>query len=308
MMLLMALVLPQVDPALPEYRRVEGISGNISVLPFGDALNNVITYWGERFARFYPSSSVQMEGKCLDDVPRWGKALATGYWDFAPLGRAPREQEVAAFRKEFGRELRAFRVAADALVVIVHPDNPLRSLSLEQVDAAFSKRRRRGGPEAKTWGDLGATGAWSKRPLVLVGRNSASASCALFQDIVLKNGDFKDEVKEQPGAASVVLAVSQDPAAVGYAGLGSEMAGVRPLPLGGATPVEATATSVLDGTYPLARFLYLGVDVGPEKPLRPVVREFLRLVLSKEGQTEVAKDGRVPLPERIAAEERKKLE
>ena len=185
-------------------------------------------------------------------------------------------------------------------------------MTLAQADAAFSKTRKRGAPkDVATWGDLGLTGEWASRPLSLYGRNSASGTYGFFKEHVLQNGDYKDTVKEQPGSASVVQGVTNDRYAMGYSGIGYKTSGVKVVPLaekeGGAFSSGAYE-DVVDGTYPLSRFLYLYVNRAPGKPLDPLVREFLKLVLSREGQEVVVKDGYLPLTAAIVGEEKRKIE
>jgi phosphate transport system substrate-binding protein len=185
-------------------------------------------------------------------------------------------------------------------------------MTVAQVDAAFSKSRRHGYKEdITTWGQLGLTGEWAGRPISLYGRNSASGTYGFFKEHTLKNGDFKDQVKEQPGSASVVQGITVDRFAMGYSGIGYATAGVRAVPLAekaGGKCVEAEADNAYHGTYPLARFLYVYVNKAPGKPLDPLTREFSKLIMSKEGQEAVIKDGYFPIPASVAKEELNKVQ
>jgi phosphate transport system substrate-binding protein len=198
------------------------------------------------------------------------------------------------------------------LAVFVNKDNPVKCLSFAQVDAVFSKSRRQGGKEdIATWGKLGLTGDWANRPISLFGRNSASGTYGFFKEHVLKNGDYKDTVKEQPGSAAVVQGITVDRYAMGYSGIGYTTAGVRALPLTektGGTCAEATAQNAYAGKYPLARFLFVYVNRAPGKPMDPLTREFVKLVVSKQGQEVVVKDGFFPLPASLVKEELAKVE
>src|SRR5208282_6559867 len=120
----------------------------------------------------------------------------------------------------------------DMLAVYVHKDNPIKGLTLQQVDAIFSKTRKGGASkDVHTWGDLGLTGEWASKPIALYGRNSASGTYGFFKEHVLKNGDYKDEVKEQPGSSSVVQGIASDKFAIGYSGIGYKTADVKAAPL-----------------------------------------------------------------------------
>lgn len=297
----------KLDPLLTNYRPVSGISGNLSSVG-SDTLNNLMTLWAEEFKKFYPNVNIQVEGKGSSTAP---PALIAGTAQLGPMSRTMRGSEIDAFEKKYGYKPTEVRVAVDALAVFVNKDTPLRCLTMPQVDAIFSKTRRAGYKEdIKTWGQLGLTGEWANRPLSLFGRNSASGTYGFFKEHVLRNGDFKDEVKEQPGSASVVQGVTVDRYAIGYSGIGYATAGVRAVPLAereGALCVEATPGNAYAGKYPLARFLYIYINKPPDRALEPLVREFIRLVLSKQGQAAVVKDGYFPLPIAIVAEEYRKF-
>ena len=298
----------QVDPKVQPYNVVGGISGNLSSVG-SDTLNNLMTFWSEKFAKFYPNVKVQVEGKGSSTAP---PALISGTAQLGPMSRTMKNTEIDEFEKKFGYKPTEIRTSYDALAVYVHRDNPLDKLTLQQVDAAFSKTRKRGAPkDASTWGDLGLTGEWAARPISLYGRNSASGTYGFFKEHVLKNGDYKDTVKEQPGSASVVQGVTSDRYGMGYSGIGYKTSGVKALGLAekdGGTFSSGSYDDVVSGKYPLARYLYIYVNRAPGKPLDPLVHQFLKLVLSREGQEVVVKDGYLPLTVAIVSEERGKIE
>jgi phosphate transport system substrate-binding protein len=293
----------KLDPGLDSYKAVSGVSGNLSSVG-SDTLNNLMTLWAESFSQFYPNVKIQIEGKGSTTAP---PALISGTAQLGPMSRPMRGTEIDQFEKKFGYKPTPIRTAVDALAVFVNKDNPIKCMSMEPIDAVFSKSRRYGYKEdIQTWGQLGLTGDWANRPISLYGRNSASGTYGFFKEHALKNGDYKDEVKEQPGSASVVQGVTVDRYAMGYSGIGHATAGVRALPLAekaGDTCVEATADNAYAGTYPLARFLYLYVNKPPTQPLDPLTQEFVKLVVSKQGQEVVVKDGYFPIPASIAQEE-----
>jgi phosphate transport system substrate-binding protein len=297
----------KVDPALAMYKTSAGVSGNISSIG-SDTLNNLMTLWAETFGKFYPNARIQIEGKGSSTAP---PALISGTAQLGPMSRPMKGTEIDQFEKKYGYKPTAIRTSVDALAVFVNKDNPIKCLTMSQVDAIFSKSRRYGHKEdIRTWGQLGLTGEWASRPLSLYGRNSASGTYGFFKEHALKNGDYKDEVKEQPGSASVVQGVTVDRYAVGYSGIGYATAGVRGVPLAareGDKCHEAQADEAYAGSYPLSRFLYVYVNKAPGKPLDPLTREFVRLILSKQGQEVVIKDGYFPIPGSIAREELNKI-
>ena len=302
-----ALAGPKVDAALPEYSRASGVAGNLSSVG-SDTLANLMTLWAEEFKRVYPNVNIQIQAAGSSTAP---PALTEGTSNLGPMSRKMKDKEIAAFEKKYGYKPTPIRVAIDALAVFVHKDNPIKGLTIPQVDAIFSSTRKCGYPEDITrWGQLGLTGAWANRPIQLYGRNSVSGTYGYFKKKALCKGDYKNTVNEQPGSASVVQSVSASLNGIGYSGIGYKTSGVRTVPLAkkeGQPFVDATPENAIRGKYPLARFLYIYVNKHPNKPLPPLEREFLKLVLSKVGQQVVVKDGYIPLPAKVAQKELAKL-
>lgn len=297
----------KLDPGLAAYKPVSGVSGNLSSIG-SDTLNNVMTLWAETYNRFYPNVKVQIEGKGSSTAP---PALIAGTAQLGPMSRPMKSSEIDAFEKKFGYKPTQIRTAVDALAVFVNKDNPVRCLSLKQVDGIFSRSRRFEGEDVTRWGHLGLTGDWAARPVSLYGRNSASGTYGFFKEHALKNGDFKNSVKEQPGSAAVVQGVTVDRFGIGYSGIGYTTAGVRAVPLSGTEGgkcVEPSAENTYASVYPLARFLYVYINRAPGKPLDPLIREFVKFVVSREGQQVVLRDGYFPITARIAREELAKVE
>ena len=295
-----------VDPKLPEYAVASGVSGNLNSVG-SDTLNNLMTFWAEGFKARYPNVNVQVEGKGSGTAP---PALTSGSAQLGPMSREMKSSEVAGFAGKFGHKPTKVAVAIDALAVFVHKDNPIKGLTLTQVDGIFSSTRKRGGQDVSTWGDVGATGILAGKTVSVFGRNSASGTYGFFKENALKNGDFKGSVKEQPGSSSVVQGVSADLAAVGYSGIGYKTSGVIALPLAAAEGSPFVAPSYencLNGTYPLARYLYVYVNKAPGKDMDKLTSEFITFVLSKQGQEVTVKDGYFPLPADVVAEGRASL-
>ncbi len=293
---------------LAPYERVSGISGNLSSTG-SDTLANLMTLWTEAFKKEYPNVNIQVQAAGSSTAP---PALTEGTSNFGPMSRQMKDKEIEAFEARFGYKPTAVRVAVDALAVYVHKDNPIEALSIPQVDAIFSVTRRCGGStDVNNWGELGLSGGWTDRPTQLYGRNSVSGTYGYFKQVALCSGDFKNTVNEQPGSASVVQAVASSLNGIGYSGIGYITSGVKSVPIAeedGAEAIPANAENVASGDYPLARYLYVYVNKKPDSPLSPLEQEFLKLVLSKEGQEIVAKDGYIPVSARIAGRELRKLQ
>jgi phosphate transport system substrate-binding protein len=220
------------------------------------------------------------------------------------MSRDWKPSEIDTFKEKHGYPPTVVPTAIDMLAVFVHKDNPLQELTLQQVDAIFSKNRNGGSTaDIRTWGDLGLDGEWKDKPISLYGRNASSGTYGYFKEHALFKGDFKPTVKEQPGSSSVVQAVASDMFAIGYSGVGYKTADVRAVPLAAKPGGKAVAVEpqfAYSGEYPLARFLYMSVNHKPGTQLDPLRREFLRYILSADGQGDVKKDGYLPVTAPIA--------
>jgi len=291
-----------VDPNLPEYAPVSGVSGNLSSIG-SDTLNNLMTYWSEGYRTFYPNVAIQIQGAGSGTAP---PAMVEGTAQFGPMSRPMRGSEIEEFEARYGYAPTAIRGAIDALGVFVHRDNPLECLSLQEVDAIFSSTRAGGADAAiTTWGQVGLTGEWANRPIAMYGRNSASGTYGYFKDVALFGGDYSPEVREQPGSSTVVQGVAADVGGIGYSGVGYATADVRLLQLRGEDGecYGPTAEAAAMGDYPIARFLYIYVNRNPNETLEPLRAEFIRYVYSRQGQEDVVRAGFFPLVQAIAEQD-----
>ncbi len=290
----------EVDSNLPDYTQTGGVSGAIKSVG-SDTMNNLMTLWAEGFLKMYPNVQVEIEGKGSSTAP---PALIAGTSNFGPMSRQMKSKEEDAFEKKFGYKPIQLETSIDMLAVYVNKDNPVEGLTLPQCDAIFSKTRKLGYPENITrWGQLGLGGEWSNLPISLYGRNSASGTYGYYKEHALGKGDYKDEVKEQPGSSSVVQGVASDKGGVGYSGIGYKTADVRAVPLAvdaNSPMIPASPEYAYTGEYPLARFLYLSVNYKPGSDLDPLRAEFIKYIFSKQGQEVVVKDGYFPVSAEIA--------
>ena len=298
----------KVDANLQDYQRTSGVSGNLSSVG-SDTLANLMTLWAEEFKRVYPNVNIQIQAAGSSTAP---PALTEGTSNLGPMSRKMKDKELQKFEEKFGYKPTEIRVALDALAVYVNKDNPIKGMTIPQVDAIFSSNRKCGyDKDITTWGDLGLTGDWKDRKMQLYGRNSVSGTYGYFKKKALCKGDFKSAVNEQPGSASVVQSVTTSLNGIGYSGIGYKTSGVKAVPLTkkeGKPFVEATNENAIEGKYPLARFLYVYVNKHPNKPLPPLELEFIKMVLSKVGQEVVVKDGYIPMPASVAEKELAKLQ
>lgn len=289
---------PQVDPELPAYEPVTGIAGKLDATG-SDTLNNLMTLWAEAFQAIYPNVRIQIEGKGSSTAP---PALIEGTAQIVPMSREMKSTEVDAFEERFSYKPYQVPVALDAVAIYVHKDNPVSGLTVRQLDGIFSGTFRRGGPPLETWGDLGINDNWSNRRISIYGRNSASGTYGFFKEMVLAKGDFRSSVKEQPGSSAVVQGISRDVYGIGYSGIGYRTSGIKVLALAQDNEhyFRPTLENCLSGDYPLARLLYIYLNRHPLEQPESLVMEFLKFILSQQGQAIAVKDGYFPLPAEFA--------
>ncbi len=283
-----------VDPNLPEYTRVSGVSGNLNSIG-SDTLNNLMQLWAEGFREIYPNVNVQIEGAGSGTAP---VALIEGTAQIGPMSREMRQTEIESFEGVYGYAPTEVRVAIDGIAVYVHRENPIRGLTLQQVDGIFSSTNRLGGTTLNTWGDAGMTGVWANRSISIYGRNSASGTYGFFRNAAMGGGDFRSAVAEQPGSSAVVQSVAANRFGIGYSGIGYLTSGVRTVPISqdGENFYEVNAENCISGDYPIARFLILYVNKNPREEMDTLTYEFLRFALSRQGQEIVAREGFFPMP------------
>jgi phosphate transport system substrate-binding protein len=289
-----------VDTNIPDYKAAGGVSGDLKFVG-SDSMVNLVQFWGEGFRKFYPSVAITVEGKGSATAP---PALTEGTAHFGPMSREMKGDEISKFKDKFGYAPTGLPAAIDMLAIYVHKDNPIKGLTLAQVDAIFSKTRKAGGEAVTKWGDLGLTGEWANQPIELYGRNSASGTYSFLKEHVLLKGDYKDEVKEQAGSAAVVKSVADNKFAIGYSAIGYKTPNVNAVPLAKNSKsdfVEAVTENAYNGKYPLTRALMLYVNYKPNSDLDPVRREFIKYVFSKDGQADVVKESSIPVTSKMAA-------
>ena len=297
----------KVDANLATYSKASGVSGNLSSVG-SDTLANLMTLWAEEFKRLYPNINIQIQAAGSSTAP---PALTEGTSNLGPMSRKMKNKEIESFEKKHGYKPTAIPVAIDALAVYVHKDNPIKGMSIPQVDAIFSGTRKCGhDKDINKWGQMDLGGAWKGRDIQLYGRNSVSGTYGYFKKKALCKGDYKNTVNEQPGSASVVQSVSTSINGIGYSGIGYKTSGVKAVPLAkksGKPFVEATPDNAITGDYPLSRFLYVYVNKHLNRPLSLLIMEFIKMVMSKTGQEVVVKDGYIPLPAKVVDKYLKKL-
>ena len=292
---LVAMIVPRsaqaLDPSLPTYHPLDALSGNLRSVG-SDTLGHEMESWAKAFEKVYPDVKMQVEAAGSATAP---SALLDGRAQFGPMSRPMTAEEIAAFQTKFGYAVSRFRVAVDALAVYVNKDNPITCLTLPQLSGIFSSNRMTTGvTDIRTWGDLGLTGEWARQPITLYSRNTLSGTYEYFRETALYGGEYKPEIKQQPGSDEVVQSIRADKFGIGYSGIGFKAEGVRAVPLAayyGGTCYEASLEPTLSGKYPIARYLYIYLNKKPNQSLGPLRTEFVKYILSKNGQEQTERGG-----------------
>lgn len=296
-----------VSPDLLEYAPTGRLAGSLEFGPCA-GFENVLNVWGDRLKQHHPDLRGARVTTTTGTMP---EALIAGTIRFGILGRRWTDGEVEQFRGQYGYFPTWLAVGGDALSILVHPDNPIRTLSIDQLAVMFSPGRRREAAAAAAWGEVGLQGdEWKKLPVRCYGTAKESRARASFQLRVLQGNAFRNGLKDLPSAEEVVAAVADDPYGVGFVGGVAKPEGVRVVPLiasPGARGVDPSADSVLSLTYPLSWRIYVAVRKPPGSAVDPEVAEFLKLILSRDGQELLAADGMVPVTGRFAKKEFQKL-
>lgn len=292
---------------VPSYTRTPGVAGKISSVG-SDTLANLMTFWSQEFKTLYPQVGFQIQASGSSTAP---PALIEGTATIGPMSRELKPSEIRDFTRVHGYPPTVLKVAMDAIAIFVDRRNPISGMTLQQVDAVFSQTQYCGSDtRIEQWSQLGVDEVGYRSPIRTYGRNSVSGTYGLFKIMALCDGDFKNTVNEQPGSASVVLSVASGTGAIGYAAYGYKTAGVRAVPLGETLDslIPLSIETVRNESYPFARFLYLVINKKPGEPLPTLEREFLRFILSKEGQAQVIRDGYFPIREDVLLRQRRLLD
>src|SRR5688572_11531551 len=295
-----------VSPDLLEYEPAGELRGEFVLGP-GEGYERLLERWAARLKEQHPDLRGGLAASKSDPT---AKAMAAGVSRFGLMTRPWTDDELDEFRIHFGYLPKSIVVGGDALRIVVHPDNPLLALSLEELDAVFSATRRRGGKERRAWGELGLDGDWKQLPIRAYGLAKDARLRPALQSRALLGGKFREDVRELADVASLLSAVAEDPCAIGYVGGagGSDQVRVVPLrPAADQPAVPPDRESILSLSYPLAWRISLSLRKHPKKAVDPDLGEFAKLILSRDGQVIAADEGLVPVTGRFARKELLKL-
>ena len=307
-----------VDPAIPSYKPVKGLSGTLKGVE-SNTVTVIQQKWIDGFTKIYPNVKISVD---IGGSGQGGPRLTKGSADFAFIAREMMGREEFPFVDKFGYKPLAVSVSGgslavkaftDCIVFIVNKDNPLDSITYPQLDAIYSLTHNRGIREPITkWGQLGLTGEWANQPIHLWGVEIPNGYDNFVNMHVLADGQWRGDIKTDRVVIPLSDKVGADKYALSYTGLAwNTNPNTKVLKLAvhaGDPPIEATFDNVANQTYPLSRTIYMFVNKAPGKPLNLVLREFIKYALSREGQ-QIIVDDRIftPLPSGLDAKEAEKL-
>ena len=319
----------QVDPSTPAWQpgRVpipaEATEVELNIVG-SDTMDEIVLGWAKLYRKQYRQISVTLD---LRASGAGAPGLVSGKGELAPVAREMFPAEEKLFADKFGYPPTPIRVATGsvgslgktaATTILVDRDNPIDCLTLPQLDAIYSKTRKLGYKEVKTWGDLGAKGEWAGRAVHLYGLRPVNGIEQYFKLVAMDGGEYKDGITwaKSKGMTHAFTVAAQDmakkPGGLTYAMLANLTPNVKVVKLAekeGGPCYEPTIQNVYEHKYPFSRYVYIYVNKAPGKPLEPKVKEFLRAVLSKEGQQVVAEERVfIPLMPEVVREELKKLD
>ncbi len=302
----------KLDPALPVYRRNEPVHGPIRSVG-SDGMKSLMERWMRDFRKLQPGVVRGDRWEHLGTLNGF-HALMVGETDIAPMGRELWPEEAAAYARAHPRQtLLEIRVArggfntpqrTTAQAIFVHESNPITRISVPQLTAILDHS-----PAITHWGELGLTGEWAQRPIVVYIPPQAAPNTRSMQATLLGGRDWNPAAREGSIAATAA-AIAQDPNGIGFGGYeegGPRLKTLAVAAQDGGPYVDGTGETVSSGRYPLTRYLYIRIARVPGQPLRPQVREFLRYVLSRAAQEPILYSGYFPLTAAEAREELAKL-
>lgn len=291
-----ALPRADVSTSLPHYAPSVEVTGTLE-LPGTDAITDLGEEWGRLFRGYHAGARLIYLPTLTKDAV---KDLTEGRRKLVITARELTPEETAGFQAKFGYQPMRIPVCLDAIIVLVHKDNPIKTISMEQLDAVFGQERLGGAKTpAYLWSDLEVRGGFGKRPIKAYARGEGTVTREAFQASVLLRGPYRADVQVRPDASSLAEAILTDETGIAFGSLASWFAGVKVLPVipyrasDARLPNQANVTS---SKYPMPRLYYAYVNREPGKPLDPLVNEALHMILSQEGQGAAADVGILPAP------------
>lgn len=294
---------------MPRYIPAPLSSGRVTSVG-SDSMSSLVDAWVENYKEYQRSANLQVVSYGSASAPA---ALIEGTANLGHMARPMKEAEVQDFKTRYGFEPTQIRTAAVATIIYVSKRNPLSAISFNQLDGIFSASRKRGAAKQyRSWGDLGVHGEFGARSIMPLGLVDTALPYTYFKQQVLLQSDYANDILPTAKTASAVDTVAVNNNAIAYGGVATALPNsVKQLAVRrdeGETPVSPATTAILSGSYPLSRYLNLYFVRFPGKPMDPNLKDFLKFVLSAQGQKTVKEQGLIPLSPELVKEELSKLD
>ena len=270
----------------------------------------LVLLWEENLQQKVPKFKLDLQPGSAKEV---AKALIDGRSLMIPINRELKPEELAAFKAKWGYPPTRLAIGVDALVVLVQKDNPIPDLRMEDLSAVWTTAPRpEGARPIQTWGDLGLTDkAWKNRPIACFNRPEGDGLRDYFEQRVTNHAKYREDIQQTTDGMTLIEGLLSNQTAIGYGALGEVFNNLRTVPIipvGTKVPVEATFEAVESGAYPLTRVVYWYFNRTPNRPIDPTVLAFLGMVVSPQGQKQLAPMGLVPLPQDVLIMNKKRLQ
>lgn len=300
-LILLLLMLPwparAMDMELAPYHKLSNLSGKLRSVG-SDTLGNEMRLWAEAFRDLYPNVTIDIESKGSNTAP---PALLDGSAQLAPMSRQMTDDEIEQFRNKYGYKPTAVLVAIDALAIYVNKENPLQCITIEQLDRVFgAEHKTTQDLSIYTWGELGLAGEWANKSIDIYGRNDLSGTYRFFKQKILASGDYKNTIKKEEGSEALVKSIENNKTGIGYSSVGYKSNDVKIVAINTkGNCFDPSFENTYSRKYPLARGLFVYILKDPKTSMDPIAAEFLKYILSKDGQSFANHAGYYPITNKI---------
>jgi phosphate transport system substrate-binding protein len=297
----------KVADAVPAYQAQKGVKGPVE-LQGADELADLGDEWTRGFRKFHPEANLFYKARLSKDAI---KDFIAGSQLLVLSARELTAEENAAFQGKHGYMPMRVPICLDANIVFVHKSNPLTEITMEQLDAIYSKSRLSGAKTAAlTWGDLGLKGNWAKMPINAYAREEGTTTRASFATQALLKGEYRLGIRPCQDSSSLAESVMTDPGGIAFGTMASWYFSNKVLPVVPyhlPDPRFPNQDNVTTSKYPMPRIFYAYLNRTPGQPLPDAVQETVMYLISKDGQNAVADSGLLPGPPEFLTIARRRL-
>ena len=288
------------------YKKTSDVYGTIKISG-STTMSNLVSLWCNGFSDIYHNTNCMVESFGSRKAPQ---DLVEGKFEIGTMSEPMSSKDIQDFKNTYGYEPLGIEVAIDMIAVLVNVENPITCITISELDGIYSNTYScQGSTDITTWGDLIQGGEWKNIPIKVYGRTPASGTYDVFRKIALCNGNYKSSITQLASSKDIVDFVSKDVYSIGYSGLGYITSGVKAVNVGESKNncYPPKSEYAITKQYPFTRNLYIYTREDPSKGMKKLTKEFLKYILSKDGQEAVLEAGFTVLPANVVKEEKKKI-